>query len=141
MITHRIPVSVKKAQDEYLDTKDYRRLYKKEKVVRYARKQNDRIRYENTSFFRYTDYGFYADFRKAGSNAQLFYRCGGSAGHNRVVRSLSVLRYFICSVFFLLPTDFSFESAGVSLCGFFRYRNTRFYRAADYSLYAAGDGN
>lgn len=58
MITHRIPVSVKKAQDEYLDTKDYRRLYKKEKVVRYARKQNDRIRYENTSFFRYTDYGF-----------------------------------------------------------------------------------
>ena len=135
MITHRIPVSVKKAQDEYLDTKDYRRLYKKEKVVRYARKQNDRIRHENTSFFRYTDYG------KAGSNAQLFYRCGSSAGHNRVVRSLSVLRYFICSVFFLLPTDFSFEAAGVSLCVFFRYRNTRFYRAADYSLHAPRDGN
>ena len=84
MITHGIPVFVKKAQDEYLDTKDYRRLDKKEKVVRYARKQNDRIRYENTSFFRYTDYGFYADFRKAGSNAQLFYRCSGSADHNGI---------------------------------------------------------
>ena len=84
MITHRIPVSVKKAQDEYLDTKDYRRLYKKEKVVRYARKQNGRIRCENTSFFRYTDYGVYADFWKAGSNAQLFYRCSGSADHNGI---------------------------------------------------------
>ena len=141
MITHRIPVSVKKAQDEYLDTKDYRHLYKKEKVVRYARKQNDRIRYENTSFFRYTDYGFYAYFRKAGSNARLFYRYGSSADHNGVVRCLSMLRYFICSVLFLLPTDFSFEAAGVSLCVFFRYRNTRFYRTADYSLYAPGDGN
>ena len=84
MIIHRIPVSVKKAQDEYLDTKDYRRLYKKEKVVRYERKQNGRIRHENTSFFRYVDYGFYADFRKAGGNAQLFYRCGGSADHNGI---------------------------------------------------------
>ena len=84
MITHGIPVSVKKAQDEYLDTKDYRRLYKKEKVVRYARKQNGRIRCENTSFFRYTDYGFYANFRKGGGNALLFYHCGGSAGHNGI---------------------------------------------------------
>ena len=141
MITHGIPVSVKKAQDEYLDTKDYRRLYKKEKVVRYARKQNGRIRHENTSFFRYTDYGFYAYFRKAGSNAQLFYCCGGSAGHNGIIRCLIVLHRFVCSAFFLLPTDFSFEVAGVSLRDFFRYRNTRFYRTADYSLYAAGNDN
>ena len=84
MIIHGIPVSVKKAQDEYLDTKDYRCLYKKEKVVRYARKQNGRIRCENTSFFRYVDYDFYADFRKGGGNALLFYRCGGSADHNGI---------------------------------------------------------